>query len=64
MSRDLKVGRNVAGHRDKALSYSPPQPHASEEGRVLRNREASGAQSLKLDSSKNRGFKGLQSKKR
>ena len=39
-----------------------PPPHPSPH--LLRNREASGAQILKLDSSKNRDFKGLQSKKR
>ena len=36
----------------QAFSSSPPQSHAREEGHVLRNREASGAQSLKLDSSR------------
>ena len=57
--QDLKAGMDKAGHRQAPFLLPTPVPMCWET-----DREASGAQSLKLESSKNRDFKGLQSKKR
>ena len=59
VSKDLKVGMDKAGHKQAPFLLPTPVPMCWET-----DRGANGAQSLKLESSKNRDFKGLQSKKR